>query len=77
MEVLMRTPHVDDVVRLKKDFPELFLSRGDVGVVCSTWFSPVAAVDVEFSQIGCDHQTRALVPLDQVELNEPEIAAAE
>ena len=71
----MRTPHVDDVVRLTKDIPELFLSRGEVGVVCSTWFSPVAALDVEFTQIGSDQQTRrALVSLEQVELEEPQDA---
>lgn len=66
----MRMPHVDDVVRLKKDLPELFLSRGDIGVVCSTWFSPIATLDVEFAQVGTDQFTRALVPLDQVEFDE-------
>ncbi|QOV89985.1 DUF4926 domain-containing protein [Humisphaera borealis] len=70
----MRTPHVDDVVRLTKDIPELFLSRGEIGVVCSTWFSPVSALDVEFSRVGTDRQTRALVSLEQVELEEPQDA---
>lgn len=66
----MRTPNVDDVVRLTKDIPELFLSRGDVGRVCSTLFWPMATLDVEFSDIGSDRQTRALVTPEQVELEE-------
>lgn len=65
----MRTPVVDDVVRLTQDIPELFLCRGEVGVVRSTLFSPMTALDVEFSSIGSDQQTRALVTAEQVELD--------
>ena len=66
----MRSPCVDDVVRLKHDIPELELSRGEVGVVRSTWFAPAVAYEVEFSQIGHDYQTRALLMENQVEIHD-------
>jgi Domain of unknown function (DUF4926) len=62
----MRQPHVDDVVRLTQDIPELSLNRGEVGVVRSTWFSPSVAYEVEFRQVGHDYQTRALLLAEQV-----------
>jgi hypothetical protein len=34
-------------VRLTQDLPELGLYRGDVGLVCSTWFDPDTAFEVE------------------------------
>jgi hypothetical protein len=66
----MRVPHVDDHVRLKSDVPEVFLSRGEIGVVCSTWFWPSLRYDVEFSAAGCDKQTRVLLSPEQVEVEE-------
>jgi hypothetical protein len=48
----MRQPHVDDFVRLNQDIPELELSRGQVGVVRSTWFAPTVAYEVEFDLDG-------------------------
>jgi len=73
----MRTPHVDDVVRLKRDIPELFLMRGEIGVVRSTLFSPMDALDVEFSSIGSDQQTRAIVSPEHVELNFEELETSQ
>ena len=66
----MRRPLVDDFVRLISDIPELQLSRGDRGVVRSTWFSPTVAYEVEFTMIGRDHQTRALLLEEQVQVEE-------
>lgn len=66
----MRSPHIDDFVRLMTDIPELALNRGEVGVVRSTWFAPSVAYEVEFHQIGHDYQTRALLLPDQVEVEE-------
>ncbi len=66
----MRSPHVDDFVRLTTDIPELALNRGEIGVVRSTWFAPSVAYEVEFHQIGHDYQTRALLLPDQVEVEE-------
>ena len=66
----MRRPCVDDVVRLTQDIPELELSRGEIGVVRSTWFAPSTAYEVEFSQIGHDYQTRALLSESQVEIHD-------
>ncbi len=71
----MRRPCVDDVVRLTQDIPELDLCRGEVGVVRSTWFAPSVAYEVEFSQIGHDYQTRALLSETQVEIQELTLAA--
>ena len=56
----MRQPHVDDLVRLTRDVPELQLKQGDVGIVCSTWFSPNERYEVEFAP-GLDCRTRALL----------------
>ena len=70
----MRRPHVDDFVRLTQDIPELFLSRGELGVVRSTWFAPSVAYEVEFHKIGNDYQTRALLMEQQVEVDEESLA---
>ncbi|HEX4055244.1 MAG TPA: DUF4926 domain-containing protein [Tepidisphaeraceae bacterium] len=70
MEDAMRSPHIDDFVRLMTDIPELALNRGEIGVVRSTWFAPSVAYEVEFHQIGHDYQTRALLLPDQVEVEE-------
>ena len=69
----MRSPHVDDYVRLISDIPELALSRGEIGVVRSTWFAPSVAYEVEFHQIGHDYQTRALLRPEQVEVEEGQL----
>ena len=66
----MRSPHIDDFVRLTMDIPELALIRGEIGVVRSTWFAPSVAYEVEFLQIGHDYQTRALLLAEQVEVEE-------
>ncbi|MDB5173746.1 MAG: hypothetical protein JWO87_2121 [Phycisphaerales bacterium] len=66
----MRRPLIDDLVRLTQDIPELSLSRGELGVVRSTWFAPTVAYEVEFQSIGHDYQTRALLLEDQVQVSE-------
>ena len=66
----MRRPLIDDCVRLTQDIPELALSRGERGVVRSTWFSPQTAYEVEFNQLGADCQTRALLLEQQVEVED-------
>ena len=70
----MRRPHVDDFVRLTQDIPELSLSRGELGVVRSTWFAPSVAYEVEFNKIGNDYQTRALLLEQQVEVDDETLA---
>jgi uncharacterized protein DUF4926 len=70
MEDHMRQPHVDDRVRLTQDIPELSLSRGEYGIVRSTWFAPAVAYEVEFRSEGADFETRALLLADQVEVDE-------
>ena len=66
----MRQPHVDDRVRLTQDIPELQLRQGDVGVVCSTWFSPTDAYEVEFEPSGINEHTRALLLAEQLQLED-------
>jgi hypothetical protein len=66
----MRRPIVDDFVRLISDIPELSLNRGDRGIVRSTWFAPTVAYEVEFSSIGHDQQTRALLLEEQVQVED-------
>ena len=66
----MRQPHVDDFVRLKRDIPELSLSRGQLGVIRSTWCEPYTAYEVEFHAVGLDSETRALVMAEELQLAE-------
>jgi hypothetical protein len=70
MEDAMRQPHVDDTVRLTQDIPELQLRQGDVGVVCSTWFSPADAYEVEFVPSGLNEHTRALLLAEQLQVED-------
>ena len=65
----MRQPIIDDQVRLIQDIPELWLTKGERGVVRSTWFAPSVAYEVEF-QIGRDCLTRVLVRPEQLEVEE-------
>jgi len=57
----------DERVKLTKDLPELGLHRGDTGIVCSTWFRPSTAFEVEFQPRipGCS--IRALVMRNQIQ----------
>ena len=66
----MRSPDIDDCVRLVKDIPELQLRRGAIGVVCSKWCSPVEAFEVEFGPQGLDEHTRALLMAEQLQIEE-------
>ena len=66
----MRQPHVNDLVRLLQDVPELSLERGKVGVVCSTWFAPTEAYEVEFETNGLNTQTRALLLAEQLSVED-------
>jgi hypothetical protein len=56
----------EDVVRLTRDLPHLFLHRGAIGVVKSTWCSE--AYEVEFDAGDCAGAIRALVFGEQIEL---------
>ena len=76
-EDTMRTPHIDDFVRLQQDIPELALHRGAIGVVRSTWFAPSIAYEVEFHQIGHDYQTRALLMPEQLEVEDGPLLGGE
>jgi hypothetical protein len=58
---------VDELVRLKKDIPELGLHRGDTGVVCSTWFDPNTAFEIEFQPHAPGYPVRALLMSNQIQ----------
>ncbi len=73
----MRIPKVDDFVRLRQDVPQWALSRGEVGVVRSTWFSPNKAYEVEFHVIGAEQRTRVLLPEDQLEVEDGSLLGEE
>lgn len=76
----MRTPHVDDRVRLLGSLPNTALCRGSVGVVCSEWAGrdrgePLFEVEFKSPVGGEELETsRRLVPLTQIELAEDEAA---
>jgi len=67
---MIRSPHIDDFVRLTIDIPELSLHRGDVGVVRSTWFAPATAFEVEFKTEELNAETRALLMAEHVQIQE-------
>jgi hypothetical protein len=60
-------PKAEDRVRLMQDVPELGLRRGDTGVVCSTWFDPATAFEVEFEPDAPGSAVRALLMPNQIQ----------
>ena len=63
----MQAPEVNRPVRLLQDIPELGLRSGEVGVVCSTWFAPTPAYEVEFQPKPRGSACRALVSRSQIQ----------
>jgi hypothetical protein len=57
-------------VRAVVDIPEYEVSRGEVGVVCSTWNLPWRLIEVEFSCVVTGEIKRALLNPDQIELHD-------
>jgi hypothetical protein len=57
-------------VRLNHDVPELWLRRGDVGVVQSNWISPADYLEVEFHKPG-QCAVRALLNAQLLEVIQP------
>jgi hypothetical protein len=58
---------IDDCVQLMLDLPELGLRRGDLGMVCSTWFSPITAYEVKFQRkTPPDCVVHTLLMLEQI-----------
>jgi hypothetical protein len=57
---------VDEQVQLTQDIPELGLYRGEMGRVCSTWFRPTTAYEVEFQRDMPDCSIRALLMIKQL-----------
>jgi len=65
----MREIQVDEHVQLIQDIPEMGLHRGEIGRVCSTWFGPASAYEVEFQREMPDCSIRALLMLKQINGN--------
>jgi hypothetical protein len=61
------SPQVDERVWLKMDIPELGLRCGEAGVVCSMWFSPATAYEVEFREPPLNYPIRALLLGNQIQ----------
>ena len=59
----------NQAVRLRENLPDLGLSAGESGVVCSSWFAPTVAYEVEFRP-GMSEATRVLLLESQLELIE-------
>ena len=57
---------VDQRVRVLQDIPELGLLRGEVGMVCSKWFDPTIAYEVEFQRELPCCCVRALLMANQI-----------
>jgi hypothetical protein len=57
----------EERVRLLQDLPDLGLHRGDTGVVCSTWFDPSTAFEVEFQPDPPGQRVRALLMPNQIQ----------
>jgi hypothetical protein len=56
-----------ETVQLLQDLPELGLHRGDVGQLCSTWFDPNTAFEVEFEPRPVGSRVRALLRPNQIQ----------
>ena len=66
-----RMPHVDDRVRLIDGVPETSLSRGQVGVVCSTWSGcSMPVFEVEFHSDEDHDVSRRLLTLSQITIDD-------
>ncbi len=63
----MTKPKADERVCLMQDVPELGLRRGDTGVVCSTWFDPGTAFEVEFQPRARGFPVRVLLMPNQIQ----------
>jgi hypothetical protein len=63
----MTSSRVDSCVRLKQAIPELSLPAGAVGTVCSAWFAPDTAYEVEFRATGLSSALRVLLLEKQLE----------
>ena len=63
----METIRIDERVKLTQDIPELELRRGEVGVVCSLWRSPMPAYEVEFDRQSRECNVRALLMSHQIQ----------
>ena len=66
----MSRAFLNTVVQLNHDVPELWLHRGDVGVVQSIWLSPADCYEVEFRRPG-QCPMRALLNAQLLEVIEP------
>jgi len=62
--------HINEHVRLRTDVPYLGLHCGESGSVCSIWFSPTSAIEVEFLQQGQGCPIRAILLESQIEADE-------
>ena len=67
-------PRVNDTVRLTHDLPHSELHQGDIGVVCSKWFAPRAAYEVEFRPLEQDVPLRTIVVDEQLVVEEDDRA---
>ena len=66
----MRQPEVGDYVRLTLDIPNLWLQRGETGIVCATPCGPIISFEVEFHPAERGGVKRALVPAEKLEIEE-------
>jgi len=73
----MRTPAINDPVRLLHDVPNLYLQKGDVGVVRAMWFEPTTAYEVEFHPPGLGQETRTILPAEDIQVTGDERAVGD
>jgi hypothetical protein len=64
----MTSVETEALVRLTRDIPNLFLARGAIGILKSTWCSD--AYEVEFQRDDQTGVIRALVFAEQIEMIE-------
>jgi hypothetical protein len=64
---------VNDRVMLTQDVPERGLHCGEVGLVCSTWFAPSTAYEVEFEHDPAGLAMRALLMSGQLKKQEEKL----
>ena len=69
----MHELHIDALVQLTADIPELGLTRGANGIVCSTWLNPATAYEVEFDHPSTRCKVRVLLLRQQLRSFNPDV----
>jgi hypothetical protein len=64
---IRRAIHIDDLIRVRHDVPQVGVRSGELGVVQSRWFAPDQAFEIEFHAGGLGLPLRVILYEDDIE----------